>query len=89
MTVMVASLWSLVSSPSLFAADKVKALDSVGDWQNYFNQGVSYGRQGDWDKAIDSLKMAADLQPGKNEIYTNLSLAYAEKKDFDNAVANA
>src|SRR5262245_35857725 len=78
-----ASLFALALAASPVFAEKAA---SNGDWEARFNDGVMYGRQGDWDKAIENLKRAAELKPGRQEIYTDLSLAYAEKKDFANAV---
>ncbi len=81
-------LWTVDGGPStVFAADKSAASNvAAAEWQTHFTQGITSGREGDWDKAIESLEKAATLKPGKSEIYTDLSLAYSEKKNFDQAV---
>ena len=84
---LVCSLQSAVCGPA-DAAEKPKIV-AAADWQTHFNQGVDFGRRGDWDKAIEKFKTAEKLKPGRAEIYTDLALAYAEKKDFANSAAYA
>jgi tetratricopeptide (TPR) repeat protein len=42
----------------------------------YYNLGVVYNQQGLFEKAVDSLNKAAELNPGYPAVYANLGIAY-------------
>jgi Ca-activated chloride channel family protein len=64
-----------------------------GSWELHYNLGTSYYRTGDWEKAVEELKLAADLG-GKagvggadmSHVYHNLGLSYLQLDDCENAI---
>ena len=62
----------------------------VGMWGKTFNQGVEQLNtakdSSDFDKAIETYKLAIYLQPDSMANYQNLGLAYYKKGDFEGAI---
>ena len=56
--------------------------------QNHNNLGDLYGRQGDYQKAIEAFKKAIELQPNYADAYHNLANTYSQINEIDLAIAN-
>ena len=52
----------------------------------YNNRGLAYGEKGDYERAIEALTKAIELNPNYAIAYYNRGLAYGEKGDFDRAI---
>ena len=52
----------------------------------YFNLGLVYEEQGDWDKAIAQHRKAIDLNPDDYMVHYNLARAYDAVKDGSKAI---
>jgi tetratricopeptide (TPR) repeat protein len=56
---------------------------------DYSDRGVTYAKQGRYDRAISDFNKALELDPTYAWAYHNRGLAYADgKKDFDRAIAD-
>jgi tetratricopeptide (TPR) repeat protein len=55
--------------------------------EEYFNRGVSLGRQGKHDAAIAEFEKSAKLAPQNAQIYFNIGYTYEGKRDADKAIA--
>ncbi len=66
------------------ATDKVSPSSS----QNHNNLGDYYGRQKNYEKAIQEFKKAIELQPGYADAYHNLANTYMQTGDIQSAIAN-
>ena len=51
----------------------------------YYNLGLAYGKQGNWDKAIEAYSNAIQTRAGNLDALRQRGFAYAEKKDNENA----
>jgi len=52
----------------------------------YFNLGLVYEEQGEWDKAIDQHRKALDLNPDDYMVHYNLARTYDAVKDGSKAI---
>ncbi len=64
------------------------AKTSPSSHQNHNNLGDYYGRQGDFEKAIEEFKIAIELNPGYADAYHNLANIYWQMKELDQAIEN-
>jgi Flp pilus assembly protein TadD len=53
--------------------------------ERFYNKGVSYHRQGDYDRAIDSYKIALSFDPGHQPTRMNLATAYLQTGRYKEA----
>lgn len=51
----------------------------------YYNLGLAYGKQGNWDKAIEAYSNAIQTRAGNIDALRQRGFAYAEKGDSENA----
>lgn len=51
----------------------------------YYNLGLAYGKQGNWDKAIEAYSNAIQTRAGNLDALRQRGFAYAAKKDNENA----
>ena len=52
----------------------------------YYNRGMAYGEQGDFDRAIADYTKMIDWNPNYAGAYYNRGLIYGKKSDFDRAI---
>ena len=71
---------------SFFVVNPVCSEEQPKDASFYLTEGVELSHKEEWDLAIGSFKKAAALDPANGLVQMNLSLVYAEKRDFNNAV---
>lgn len=62
--------------------------NKVSQSTNFFNQGMTYSKEKQWDKAIAEYTKALTLNPGYAEAYLRRGLAYHEKGDIDLSIAD-
>jgi len=62
---------------------------------NFNREGIEAGKAGNWDKAIEDFKRAAEAEPNRRDINENLALAYRQrglaemkKKNWDGAISD-
>jgi len=65
------------------------------DGANYIHDGVEAAKAGDWDKAIENFKKAAESDPNDKNVNHNLGLAYSQrglaeikKQNWDGSIAD-
>lgn len=56
--------------------------------EEYVQQGISFYKEGDYEKAISNYTKAIELNPGQAEAYLNRGLAYAVKNNYDMAISD-
>ena len=65
----------------MFCVSAPRALgSSADDARNYYDSGLTFSRQGEPDKAIESLKKAVALNPQFAEAYYSLGFVYNNQK---------
>ncbi len=69
----------IASSTKSFEKQKAK---NPKDIENYITLGELYGRQGLFDKSIEALKKAIEIDPTNDRAYNNMGTAYAVQKKF-------
>jgi len=55
--------------------------------EEYFNRGVSLGKQGKHAAAIAEFEKSAELAPRNAQIYFNIGYTYERKRDADKAIS--
>ncbi len=66
---------------------EIKGDDLTVDDLSTFNQlGISLRKQGRWQDAITEYKKALKIAPNAEVLFYNISMAYAEGKDYDTAI---
>ena len=60
----------------------------VSPVQEYFNKGIAYYDQGEFDEAIEEFTEAIELDPEYAIAYYNRGWAYDEKGEYDEAIAD-
>lgn len=61
--------------------------DDSSEADIYYNMGVTYSENGEYDKAIEYYKKAIQLNPGDQGAYYNLGNTYFIRRDYTNAIA--
>ena len=52
----------------------------------YYNRGVAYFRQGDYDHAVEDYTKALELSPDEAEVYFDRGIAHSHNREFDHAI---
>ena len=68
----------------LFNKNKVDAKKS-GDAEAYFTMGNEYRKKGNYDKAIECLEKAVEINPNLAKAYSNMELVYEALGNQDKA----
>ncbi len=58
------------------------------DAEGYYNRGVAFGRQGDYDKQVADLSEAIKLDPRNAKAFYSRGVAYQQRWDHDKAIAD-
>lgn len=58
----------------------------LGDYMFYYKQGREYSGKMEWDKAIENLTMAIEINPCFEDAYTERAYIYAFKGEYDKAI---
>lgn len=57
--------------------------------EDLVNQGIEYHDNGDYDKAIETYKMALAIDPESTLVHYEMSYTYLEKKDYEKALEHS
>lgn len=52
----------------------------------YFNRAVFFQQSGEWQKALENYRQAAEMAPGNANIYNNMGVIYKELGQYDQAI---
>jgi len=76
-------LLAIFIAPNLMAAEAPSM-----DAEAYYNRGVSYGKKGEYDRAIADFTKALEINPRLAQAYYNRGVAYERKGEYDQAIAD-
>jgi superkiller protein 3 len=61
-------------------------INESAKFDKYFEEGIIYGRKGDFQKAVDAFQKAIDLNPDDASVYYNLGITFDNVGDFQKAI---
>src|SRR5215213_3243643 len=72
---------------ALQATPTMAVFQTAGDWQDYFQQGISNAESGRYKEATESYRQAIRLRPDFAEAFSNLGYAYGKLERYAEARA--